>query len=70
MRQSLGVLKFTFLFVLIFVHTVPNWGPTSVVKHGAKFFVMLMGNENTIYKGKIVHVHRKKNNHISKNQNN
>ena len=47
MKPSLGVWKFTFMFVLMLEHTVPNWRPTWFVKHGAKNSQMLMGIENT-----------------------
>jgi hypothetical protein len=39
------------------------------VKHGAKNSQMLMGIENTVYKGKSLHVHRNNKNHILENQN-
>jgi hypothetical protein len=39
------------------------------VKHGAKNSQMLMGTENTVYKGKSLHVRRNNKNNISKNQN-
>jgi hypothetical protein len=39
------------------------------VKYGAKNYQMLIGTENTIYKGKILHVHRNNKNHILENQN-
>jgi hypothetical protein len=39
------------------------------VKHGAKNSQLLMGIENTVYKGKSLHVHRNNKNNISENQN-
>jgi hypothetical protein len=69
MRPSPGVWKFTFMFVLMLGHTVPIWRPTSIVKHGAKNSQMLMGIENTVYKGKSLYVHRNNKNHILENQN-
>jgi hypothetical protein len=39
------------------------------VKHGAKNSQMLMGTENTVYKGKSLHAHRNNKNHILENQN-
>jgi hypothetical protein len=39
------------------------------MKYVAKYSQMLMGTENTIYKGKSLHVHRNNNNHILENQN-
>jgi hypothetical protein len=39
------------------------------VKHGPKNSQMLMGTENTMYKGKSLHVHRNNKNHILENQN-
>jgi hypothetical protein len=39
------------------------------VKHGAKSSQMLMATENTMYKGKSLHVHRNNKNHILENQN-
>jgi hypothetical protein len=53
MRRSPRVWKFTFIFVLMLQHSVPNWRPIWVVKHGAKNSQMLMDIENTVYKGKI-----------------
>jgi hypothetical protein len=49
-------------------HTIPKWRPTGVVKHGAKNSQVLMGIENTVYKGKSLRVHRNNKNHISENQ--
>jgi hypothetical protein len=69
MKWSPRVWKFTFMFVLILEHIVSNWRPTWVVKHGAKNSQMLMGTENTWYKGKSLHVHRNIKNHISENKN-
>jgi hypothetical protein len=40
------------------------------MKYGAKNSQMLMGTENTMYKGKSLHIHRNNNkNHILENQN-
>jgi hypothetical protein len=39
------------------------------VKHGAKNSQMLMGTENTLYKGKSLHIHRNNKIHILENQN-
>jgi hypothetical protein len=39
------------------------------MKHGAKNSQMLMGTENTMYKGKSLHIHRNNKNHILENQN-
>jgi hypothetical protein len=64
MRQSPEVWKFTFMFLLMLGHTIPNWRPARVVKHGAKNSQMLMGIENTVYKGKSLHVHRNNKNHV------
>jgi hypothetical protein len=69
MRQSHEVWKFTYMFLLMLEHTVPNWRPTSIVKHGAKNYQILMGTENIVYKGKSLHVHRNNKKHILENQN-
>jgi hypothetical protein len=69
MRWCPGVWKFTFMFVLMLGHIVPNWGLTWVVKHGAKNSQMLMDTENTLYKDKSLHVHRNNKKHILENQN-
>jgi hypothetical protein len=39
------------------------------VKHGARTSQMLMGTQNTVYKGKSLHVHRKIKKHLSENWN-
>jgi hypothetical protein len=39
------------------------------VKHSAKNSQMLMGTENTVYKGKSLHLHRNNKNHILENRN-
>jgi hypothetical protein len=57
-------VKFTFMFLLMLGHTVPNWRPTRVVKHGAKNSQMLMGTKNIVYKGNSLYVHRNNKNHI------
>jgi hypothetical protein len=50
-------------------HSVPNWRPTWVAKHSARNSQMLMGTENTMYKGKSLHVHSNNKNHILENRN-
>jgi hypothetical protein len=61
--------KFTFMFLLMLRHIVPNWRPTWVVKHGARNSQMLRGTKNIVYKGKSLHVHINNKNHILENQN-
>jgi hypothetical protein len=69
MRPSPEVWKFAFMFVLMLGHTFPNWRTTWVLKHGAKNSQMLMDTENTVYKGKSLHVHRNNKIYILENQN-
>jgi hypothetical protein len=57
------------MFVMMLEHTLPNYRPTRVIKYGPKNSQILVGTQNTVYKGKNLHIHTNKKNHILENHN-